>query len=350
TIAGTDVGGADRLGLTFRWRGEQEGCAITPCLVIDRSGGLMAESLTRGRTALVDLRSRRRVATLPPMDGNDASALAFSPDGATLVTGGVDGTVTLWNVANRTPTNTLRIGDRVWWVAVSPDGRLLATQSEPDGASTSTVEVRTLEGGRIVFRGEVRDGKGGLSFSPDGRSLAALGCCVPGSTVVVWDTRTWEERYRPTVAGHADSLAFSPDGRFLGIGTEDGSVLLLDAGTGRPNGATIQAATGPINPLSFSPDGRLLVASSGDQTSTLWDVASRRRIGTTFPIEEAAIPVAVFTPAGDVLIDYLRDTSIWPTSLRRWEDFACGVAGRDLSPQEWNEILPDRPYRAVCPS
>jgi hypothetical protein len=33
-----------------------------------------------------------------------------------------------------------------------------------------------------------------------------------------------------------------------------------------------------------------------------------------------------------------------------WERFACRAAGRDLTPTEWRALLPDRPYRPVCPS
>jgi WD40 repeat protein/class 3 adenylate cyclase len=349
TVIATDVGGADRLGRTFRWHGPKEGCAITPCFVIDPAGRLLAESLSRGRTGLLDLRTGRSVGMLPPTNGPDATALALSPDGTTLVTGGSAGTATIWNVADRSATGTVRYDGRVWWLAVSPDGKLLAAQWKAGTRSASTVEVRTMAGGRTVFTASVPNGKGGLEFSPDGRSLAALGCCEPGSTVEVWDTRTWTNRFRLAVGGQASSIAYSPDGRVLGVGTADGSVVLFDAGTGKQAGAPIKAATGPVDPISFSPDGRLVAASSNDQTLTLWDLRSRKRLGTTFPVEEAAVPSGSFDPRGDLVIEYVTDMAIWPTDLRRWTSFACAVAGRDLRPEEWRDLLPDRPYRHVCP-
>ena len=107
--------------------------------------------------------------------------------------------------------------------------------------------------------------------------------------------------------------------------------------------------TAGIDPISFSPDGRLLAASSFDQTASLWDLRSRKRLGNSFPTEPSWVPVARFAPNGDLVIDRTADMADWPTDVRTWERFACQVAGRDLTPAEWHDILPDRPYRHVCP-
>src|SRR5204862_3308320 len=112
-------------------------------------------------------------------------------------------------------------------------------QTQAEGASAAPVQVRELARDRRLFTEEVPDGHGGLAFSPDGRSLAALGCCDPGSTAVVWDAHTGEERYPITVPGHATTLAFAPSGGLLGIGTGDGHVVVLNARTGARVGAPI---------------------------------------------------------------------------------------------------------------
>jgi WD40 repeat protein len=308
----------------------------------------MAESLSGGRVGLVDLRRGRLLDTLPARNGPLADALAFSPDGRTLATGGNNGNVTLWDVRRRFARRTLRHDDRVRWVAISPDGALLAVQTRSEGSSRSLVAVRDLRTGRVLYRHAVANGDGGLAFRPGGHALAALGCCSPGSTVAVWEPRSGAMLFRPRVGGHATSIAYSPGGRLLGVGTEDGRVLFLDSDDGSPLGPPLQVATGAVDPISFSPDDRLLAASSADQTTTVWDVGTRKRLGSTFAVEPASIPVARFAPDGDLVIDNLADTAVWPMRLTAWRRFACRAAGRDLTRGEWSDLLPNRPYRHTC--
>ncbi len=348
TLAAWDLSGARRLGRAFRWRAPNAGCAATPCFVIDRRGSLMAESMAGGRVGLVDLRAQRLVGALPPRNGPSVDALAFFADGRTLATAGANGNVTLWDVRKRAVLRTLRLHDHIWRVAVSPDGKLLATQTRVNGSSSSRVEVRDLTSGTVLFRRAVPNGKGGLDFSPYGRKLVALGCCDPGSTIKVWAARSGTLLFSPRVEGHATSIAFSPDGRLLAAGTEDGKVVLWDADKGSRVGAPIGVATAAVDPISFSPDGRLLAVSSTDLTATLWDLRVRRRLGDPFPIEQGSIPVARFAPGGDLVIDNLTDTARWPTDLRAWVSFACRAAGRDLTRGEWSDLLPGRPYRRLC--
>jgi WD40 repeat protein/class 3 adenylate cyclase/energy-coupling factor transporter ATP-binding protein EcfA2 len=349
SVIAWDLSGAQRLGRTFRWRTPEQGCLTTPCFWIAPNSSLMAEALADGTVALVDLRIQRVVATLPHRNGPRADALAFFPDGRTLASGGNNGHVTLWDLKTRSVARTLRFPERVWWVAVSQDGKLLAIQTQAQGSSDSRVEVRDVASGAVLYRHLVRFGHRGLEFSPNGRQLAALGCCERGSTIEVWDARSGAKFYSLKLKRHATAIAYSPDGRLLGAGTEDGSVVLLNAQTGTQLGSSLQVATGAVDPISFSPDGRLLVATSTDQTTTLWDLESRKRLGISFALETGSIPVVRFAPNGDLVIDNLADTAVWPTGLDAWERFACQVAGRDLTRAEWADLLPNRPYQHVCP-
>ena len=347
SIIAWDLNGAQRLGRTFRWRSPQQGCPTTPCFWIAPHSSLMAEALADGSVALVDLRAHRFTAALPARNGRHADALAFFPDGRTLASGGSNGHLTLWDVKARSVARTLRFRDRVWWVAVSPDAKLLAVQTQGQGSSNSRVEVREVASGAVRYRHVVRFGHRGLEFSPNGRQLAAVGCCERGSTIEVWDARSGAKLYTPKLKGQTTAIAFSPNGRLLAAGTEDGSVVLLNARTGTQLGS-LRVATGGVDPVSFSPNGRLFVATSTDQTATLWDVESRKRLGTSFAVETGSIPVARFAPNGDLVIDNLADTAVWPTGLRAWERFACHVADRDLTRGEWSQLLPNRPYRSIC--
>jgi WD40 repeat protein len=345
-----DFGGAHRLGRRFAWTSPTDGCPGWPCTIVDPGATTVASSLSRGRTALVDLRTGDLIATLPARDGAIANGLSFSPDGRTLVTGGVAGRATVWDVRSRRPIRTLNFDDPAGAVALSPDGRLLAVQTQAPGATDSHIEVRDLRSQRTMYRRTVRFGQGALLFSPDARVLAAVGCCAGGSTVAAWDARSGAELYQRRPAVDATMIGISSDSSRLAVGFEDGAVELWDARHGTRTGAPLQAAVGAIASLSFSPDDRLLAVSSGDQSTTLWDPAERERVGRPFPIQQGIVPAVTFESNGRLLIDELGKASEWPTDLRTQQRFACQVAGRDLTREEWRDLLPNRAYRSVCPT
>ena len=63
-------------------------------------------------------------------------------------------------------------------------------------------------------------------------------------------------------------------------------------------------------------------------------------------------------PAGAQFIGDTHDVAIasydgtvyrWETDLDRAIDFACQMAGRNLTDEEWEEFLPAQPYQSVCP-
>ena len=349
SVTAWSITGAHRLGRTFRWNVPTMGCPSAPCLAVNPQSTLMATNQADGTIALIDLHTHKVVGTLPARNGSIGIALAFFPDGRTLATGGLNGHVTLWDVSTRSVERTLRFPDPVVWAAVSPDGRLLAVQTQPRGKPGSRVEVRDLSSRAVLYRRTLRSGgdRGGLSFSPDGRELAALGCCERGSFVKVWAARSGTELYDHQ--GFATRIAFSPRGGLLGVGTTDGRLVLLNADDGKQPQSPIQVATQSLVSISFSPAGRLFAATSEDLTTTLVDLHSGKRLGSSFPVRQEALPLAQFTPKGDLLIVYLADAAQWPTDLRTWERFACQVAGRELTRAEWADLLPNRPYQHVCP-
>jgi WD40 repeat protein len=350
SVVASDLAGSRRLGRAFRWNVPFQSCPFAPCIVVNPQSTLMATDQGDGTVALVNLRTLQRVAVLPARNGPVANAIAFSSDGRTLLTGGVAGSLTLWDVGSRSVLRTIRIGQPIWWAAASPDRRLLAVQTQRPGSSASEVLVRPVTGGAPLWTHPLRNGMGGLYFSPNGQLVAALGCCTPGSTVAVWNARTGARLFQRSLADHTTAIAFSPDSRTLGLGTASGPLLFWNARTGAARAAPLHAANGNIDSVAFSPDGSLIAAGAYDRTSTVWNVRSHQQVGNTFPEHVAAAPVIAFEPNGRLLIDYLSDAEEWPMDVGTWERFACQVAGRDLTRTEWQQILPTRAYMHVCPS
>jgi class 3 adenylate cyclase/WD40 repeat protein/tRNA A-37 threonylcarbamoyl transferase component Bud32 len=352
SVAAFDLSGARRLGQTFSWKRSADSCAgasAGPCNAVDPRTDLLADTQDNGGLAIVNLKTERLVKTLPPRDGVVADAVSFLPTGRTVVDGGSNGRVTLWDLATWRPTRTLRFSAPVQLTAPSPDGRLLGVQTQAGTSSSSRIAIVALATGRVLQTHTVPDGSGGLQFSRDGRELVAVGCCHPGSAVLSFDVRSGRELFRRTFAAHFQPAAVDPRSGMIGVGGENGDVLFLDPRTGRAARPALQAAAGSIAYIAFSPDGRSLAVSGPGYGVNVWDLRTRKQLGRSFGPYRGIIPPVLFEPDGRLLIVLVEQGVQWPTDLQAWERFACQVAGRDLTRAEWQDLLPTRRYQAVCP-
>jgi class 3 adenylate cyclase/WD40 repeat protein/tRNA A-37 threonylcarbamoyl transferase component Bud32 len=352
SVTAFDLTGRRRLGQAFSWETPALSCSGDtpgPCDAISRHTALLADTRSDGSVAIVNLHTLHLVALLHDHENDDA--VTFLPDGETVVHGGLDGRVTFWDVRTGGRTRTLRFADPVGWLAASPDGKLLAVQTQAVHSSDSRVDVVRIATGQVLQSHPVADGTGAVEFSPDGREVVALGCCQPSSTLVAWDARTGRRLFAPrTFADQADALDITPDSREIGLGTEDGQALFLDARTGREAQPPLQAAAGSIGYLSFSPDGHALTVAGADNAVNVWDLRTRKHVGNPFGPYPGEVPPTYFEPDGELLIVLPGNAVQWPTDVGTWERFACGAVGRNLTRAEWAELLPNRSYQRVCPA
>jgi RNA polymerase sigma factor (sigma-70 family) len=281
----------------------------------------------------------------------DATSVAFSPDGKFLVTGVIGNSpFILWDAA--TGKELRRFDEKFPQPpksppVFSPDGKRLAAvtwQLPLPGVPVSGIRLWDVATGKDVRPIKVRFPlplRGGLAFSPDGKTLA-----VPDRSKIIHliDAATGNERrqFKEHPEGIA-SLAFSPDGKTLAAGGEDKTIVLWETATGKP----IRQLLGhekQIPSVAFSADGKELASASRDCTVRLWDVATgeeRRRF--TFEQGErgewdSMVQTVLFVPGTRWLI------AGGIGSIRVW-DLATGREVRRL-PGHWG--LADCPM-AVSP-
>jgi WD40 repeat protein len=238
-------------------------------------GKNLAVSLPDGSTRLLDAAGRelRRLPT-PEQRG----ALAFSPNGKALLTGG--NLVESWDVATAEPIaivgqprNPLRA------LTLSPDGTLAACADSQD--RLRLVEIAT--GKTLLHR--PFPCRGGIAFSPAGQRLAV----APGdNTIALWAVTTPRESEKPLASepaallrcqGKVDAFVFSPDGKRLTT-VEEARICRIYEIASQQRVVTIKPPGRTVFALAFSADGKLLVTigdgrteepGSTSQNVRLWD-------------------------------------------------------------------------------
>ncbi|WP_405668922.1 WD40 repeat domain-containing protein (plasmid) [Streptomyces sp. NBC_01166] len=291
-----------------------------------------------------------RTITLPGRaHGDTAPHVAFSPDGRTVAYG--DSEVRLWNVDLRRETARIKVPELIQTIAVGADGaslffatsrpiggqndapsvvevwrasaqarhRLLRKQTEtfsvfltPDATAllTSNGDRYDLDTGRKSTGLYGEDTLQSAWFSRDGNDLAVS---TPEGRITFWD-RLGQHRIAVLApsdhAGRHESpaVAFSADGAFVAVGTQDNSVRVWETSSPGTSGTLIQID-----------EGRLLGLGFADNSETL-------RIATSNGVHRE---IGVLNPK---------------RAARR----VCERVGGGLGTEQWDVYLPKVPYRETC--
>ncbi len=194
-------------------------------------------------------------------------AIALSPDGKILATANRKGQIKLWTLDGQLIKTIPAHNKRIWSVNFSPDGQTIATAS-----ADKTIKLWNLEGKALKTLQDHSNEVLSVNFSLDNKSIASTS---KDKTVKVWN---FTGQLLHTFEGHTNEVLdvnFSPDSKLIASASADDTVKVWTI----PNNTkfspqspiyTFSEHGGKASEVSFSPDGKTIASASADKTIKLW--------------------------------------------------------------------------------
>jgi WD40 repeat protein len=286
-----------------------------------------------GRGAVIDNSSGRihsfqigDLGSRQDIRGSDTSlnGVVFGPSGGSLVIGGTDGVLYVWDTLQQTLRSAAAPGSGIGAVAGSPGGRLAAVCRD-DGNVTV---YGMADGSATLIKAWAHQGDepaSAVAFSPDGSRVATA-----GDAVREWKTEdggavdALPERTHATKA-----LAYDRTGRYLAAAGTNGTVLVWDAAKGVLRHILVKHK-GVVHAAAFSPLSGQLATAGFDGTIRIWDPDTGEHVHSMSGWEYRA-SVLAFSPADGALALGCADGVVrfceplnW-TQIRTWPGHVQGI-------------------------
>ena len=289
--------GADFSNLTIRQAYLQEvplieanfsGCHFQNTLFSQAIGSILTVTFNPDQTLLATGGTDGYIRLWKVADGQEVAAwkahndwirvLSFSPDGQTIASGGNDKIINLWHPQTQELKQRLSgHTDWIWSLKFTQKDNLDLLIST---SSDNTARVWSLDTGKTVYVYDKLPELAGVvwsvAFSPDGETFAS----GSATKVQLWNinTREWI-RDVPDRATRVRALCFSPDGKLLAGTNDRQEIMVWKVATGESVETLDVPSNAAIWSLQYTPDGTKLI-SSGTEVIQLWDTINYQPINT----------------------------------------------------------------------
>jgi WD40 repeat protein len=216
-------------------------------------------------------------ATDPPfliLDGHAGAVytIAFNRTGMLIASGGEDCTVRVADTKTGKTTAVLAHHRRaVNHVAFLSDNQLLSN----DKYNVYVTDIETLHlVGQITPPGTVRFSR--IAISPDNKLFASIS--FSDGIIALWDIK--QSKLKSSFGENAEwsqSLAFSPDGKLVAWGGQNGSICIWDVQLQKKT-TTLPGHVESVTSLVFSKDGKTLISASTDHSVAIWNLERKHLV------------------------------------------------------------------------
>ncbi|GAA4041077.1 serine/threonine-protein kinase [Nonomuraea soli] len=233
-------------------------------------------------------------------------------------------------------------------VAFSPDGRTLVASGAhrvPPGCHRAELVTQTWTAASGWRRAHTTPGvRGPFAFTPDGTELVAL----DNDGLVLIDPATGRLRWRTDTSHLVIGLTgLTPDARSALVPAD--ALHQVELGTGRLLESPLTGADG-VDSTAPAPDGRTLATADRGNRIRLLDAPTGAVSDLAFPGWDDSVLALGFSPDGRTLHAVTSTGIVYShiTDAERAVELLCARVGRQLTRGEWEQHLPGVPYRDVC--
>lgn len=310
-------------------------------------------------------KARQEKSNKPEIVSNNLSVsrtLDISPDGKSLARAGDADKVMICDAKSGQIIKQLDAhkGNRIWALRYTPNGEGFITAGD-DGSGGTSINYTNMSGATSPLIAKTPYEVTDLDVSTEGKYIAGIG---KSPEVWIWNIQNQRREFLlndPQSDKHATAVAFNPQGRFVAVGYQDGSIMVWDLNelSEKPNYLPEKFLNhgSKISDLEFSKDGTMLVAGSLDKSATLWKIRDEAYRGANnfkeFPyLNPKYHPIKLsnhtdwvtsvaFSNDGTKVITGTAngELKLWEVDMTLYADQICDIIRQNLSNKSWKKYV-----------